>query len=172
MVRDLETLLHEHGDETETVAWVTGILQVYAQARQPRPQAEDEWTRQAVRVREQRARQSEALIQRLCPVDLAPTLPYATLATRLRTHLSELFTFVRDPAVAATNNAAERSLRPLAVLRKVSGATRSAQGSLTRMTLSSVCATARMQGKYPTTLCQQILLAPHGVPSPLTGPAV
>ncbi len=104
LVRDLEALLHEHGDETETVAWVSGILGVYAQARQPRPAVEEGSTHQAVRAREQRARQAEALIAALCPVDLAPRLPYATLANRLRTHLPELFTFVRDPAVAPTKD--------------------------------------------------------------------
>lgn len=172
LVRDLETLQHEHTADTETVAWVAGILQIYAQARRARPAGEDGMSREAVRAREQRARQCEALTRALCPVDLAPTRPYTILATRLRTHLSELFTFVRDPAVAATNNAAERSLRPLVVLRKVSGGTRSAQGSRTRMTLYSVCATARMQGKDPTMVCQQILLAPDGAPSPLTAPTV
>ena len=168
LVRDLETLQHEQTADTETVAWVAGILQIYAQARGPRPGAEEGRSREAMRAREQRARQCEALTRALCPPDLAPTLPYATLATRLRTHLSELFTFVRDPAVAATNNAAERSLRPLVVLRKVSGGTRSAQGSTTRMTLYSVCATARMQGQDPTAVFQHIVLAPPGTPSPLT----
>ena len=171
LVRDLETLLHEHGDDIETIAWVTGILQIYAQARRPRPAVEEGSTQQAVRAREQRARQCEALIGALCPVDLAPTLPYATLATRLRTHLSELFTFVRDPAVAPTNNAAERSLRPLVIARKVSGGTRSATGSRTRMILYSLCATAKLQGQDPTRVYQQILLAPAGTPSPLTASA-
>jgi transposase len=172
LVRDLETLLHEYGDETETIAWVTGILQIYAQARRPRTQVEDGWTQQAIRAREERARQCEALIGALCPADLAPVLPYATLATRLRTHLSELFTFVRDPAVAPTNNAAERSLRPLVITRKVSGGTRSATGSWTRMVLYSLSATARLRGHNPTAVYQQILLAPPGTPSPLTVSAV
>jgi len=42
---------------------------------------------------------------------LPADLPYATLAKRLRKYLPEFFTFVRDPLVPATNNAAERSLR-------------------------------------------------------------
>jgi transposase len=172
LVRDLETLLHEQGNDTETVAWVTGILEVYSQARRPRPQAEDGWTQQAVRAREQRAQQYEALIHQLCPVELTPTLPYTTLATRLRTHLPELFTFVRDPAVAPTNNAAERSLRPLVIARKVSGGTRSATGSRTRMILYSLGATAKLQGQDPTAVYQQVVLAPPGTRSPLTISAV
>jgi hypothetical protein len=107
----------------------------------------------------------------LCPPELEPTLPHATLAARLRKHIAELFTFVRDPRVPATNNAAERSLHPLVIARKVSGGTRSEQGSTTRMTLYSLCATARLQGKDPSAVCEQILLAPADSPSPLIAPA-
>jgi len=167
LVRDLEHLLREHAEDVETVAWVEGILDVYARARQPRPSSEDGSTHQAVRAREQRARQCEALILLLCPGTLDSAPPYATLAARLRTHLTELFTFVRDPRVDATNNAAERSLRPLVIARKVSGGTRSAAGSTMRMTLHSLCATAKLQDKDPTAVYQHLLLALPGTPSPL-----
>jgi len=170
LVRNLEELLAAHGEDTETVAWVEGIRAVYEQARAPRPPREEGWTPQAVRARDQRAQQCAALILLLCPADLDPTLPYAALAKRLRKYLAELFTFVRDPAVPATNNAAERSLRPLVVTRKISGGTRSSQGSTTRMVLYSVCATARIQGQDPAAVCQQLLLAPPGAPSPLAVP--
>ena len=46
----------DQGDDTGTVAWVTGILKVYARARRPRPAVEEGPTHQAVRAREQRAR--------------------------------------------------------------------------------------------------------------------
>jgi hypothetical protein len=167
LIRDLKALLHEHGEETETGAWAEGILAVFEQARATRLSAEEGGTRQAVRARAERARQCEALILLLCPREPDPSLPHATLATRLRTHLSELFTFVRDPLVDATNNAAERSLRPLVIARKVSGGTRSEEGSTTRMILYSLCATARIQGKNPTAVYQQLLLASPGTPSPL-----
>ena len=172
LVRDLTALLHEHGDDTETVAWVTGILEAYEQGRRPRPAGEEGATQQAVRARTRRAQECEALIGLLCPVTLAPDLPHATLAARLRTHLPELFTFVRDPAVAPTNNAAERSLRPLVIARKVSGGTRSPTGSRTRMILYSLGATAKLQGQDPTAVFHQIVLAPPGTPSPLSVAAV
>lgn len=170
LVRDLEALLAAHGDDVEVVAWVEGILDVYEQARQPRPAQEEGTTPEASRAREQRARRYELLIMLLCPRQPDPSLPYATLAKRLRTHLGELFTFVRDPRVPATNNLAERGLRPLVISRKVSGGTRSSAGSETRMTLYSLCATARLQGKNPTTVCEQLLLAPPDAPSPLALP--
>lgn len=167
LVRELKTLLTEHGDDVETMAWVEGILDIYQQAREARAATGEGHTPQAAKAREQRARQCEALTLLLCPATPDRSLPYATLALRLRKHLEELFMFVRDPAVAATNNAAERSLRPLVIARKISGGTRSATGSTTRMTLYTICATARMQGKDPNALCQQLLLAPPGAPSPL-----
>ncbi len=69
------------------------------------------------------------------------------------------------------SRATERSLRPLVNARKVSGGTRSAAGSTTRMTLYSLAATTRMQGKDPVAACQQLLLAPPSTPSPLSAPA-
>jgi hypothetical protein len=170
LVRELKALLHDHGGHEETVAWVEGILALYEQARAARPAAEEGATPEAARARAARARRCEALLLLLCPDDVDPSLPYATLAKRLRTHLPELFTFVRDPHVDSTNNAAERSLRPLVIARKISGGTRSPTGSTTHMILHSLCATARLQGKDPTAVCRQILLAPPGTPSPLALP--
>jgi hypothetical protein len=169
-VRELETLLHEHAGHEETVAWVEGILSVYEQARAVRPAQEVGETQQAVRARAERARRCEALILLLCPVTPGFQVPYATLATRFRKYLPELFTFVRDPLVPDTNNAAERSLRPLVIARKISGGTRSPTGSTTRMILYSLCATARMQGTDPAAVCRHLLLAPPGAPSPLAVP--
>jgi hypothetical protein len=170
LVRDLEALLHDYGGQPETVAWATGILAVYQQATAPRPSVEEGVTPQAVHARERRAQQCEALILLLCPAELDSTLPYATLAKRLRTHLSELFTFVRDPEVDATNNAAERSLRPLVTIRKISGGTRSQTGSTTCMILYTLAATARMQGTNPTALFEHLVRALPDTPSPLSAP--
>jgi len=147
--RDLQDLLSAHAEDVETVAWVEGIGAIWKQATADRPAAELATTPQAARAREERARSYEQQVRALCPESLDPNLPHATLAKRLRRYGQELFTFVRDPRVDPTNNAAERSLRPLVVARKVSGGTRSAGGSQTRMILYSVCATARMQGKTP-----------------------
>lgn len=166
-MRDLHRLRAEYPDHPETLAWVEGILSLYTQASGVRPPWEKGHTPQAIRAREDRARRYEAFTLLLCPAATAERLPYAKLARRLRKHLAELFTFVRDPLVPATNNAAEPSLRDLVVTRKVSGGTRSPSGSQVRMTLSSICATARLQGKEPTLVFQHIVLAAPGTPSPL-----
>jgi transposase len=87
--------------------------------------------------------------------------PQRGLGRRIVQHLAELFVFVVDPAVPATNNAAERSLRPLVVSRKISGGTRSATGSATKMALASLFGTWRAQGLNPLHQCRQLLAAPQ-----------
>ena len=82
------------------------------------------------------------------------------LCQRVERFLPELFTFVAQPQVTADNNAAERSLRPPVVSRKISGGTRSAQGSETRSILASLCGTWRWQGRDPYQALQQTLTQP------------
>ena len=65
-----------------------------------------------------------------------------------RTGYGELFVFVAQPEVPSDNNTAERSLRPVVVSRKISGGTRSNQGTDTKMTLASVFGAWRAQGLY------------------------
>ena len=59
--------------------------------------------------------------------------------------------------VPADNNEAERSIRPLVVLRKISGGTRSAVGSQTRMDLASVFGTWQARGLNPFVTCLTLL---------------
>jgi hypothetical protein len=90
-----------------------------------------------------------------------PVPPQRLLCQRIVRHLADLFVFVADPAVPATNNGAERSLRPLVVCRKISGGTRSDAGSDTKMTLASVFATWRAQGLNPFAECRRLLASPQ-----------
>jgi hypothetical protein len=60
-----------------------------------------------------------------------------------------LFTCFRRPHVPPTNNQAERSLRPLVIMRKVIQGTRSAKGLENHSVLRSLFETARRQGKKP-----------------------
>ncbi|MGH2601048.1 MAG: IS66 family transposase, partial [Dehalococcoidia bacterium] len=83
------------------------------------------------------------------------------LCQRILQHLADLFVFVEDPAVPPTNNAAERSLRHLVVSRKISGGTRSAAGSTTKMRLASLFGTWRAQHRNPFTECCQLLASPQ-----------
>ena len=87
--------------------------------------------------------------------------PQTTLCRRIEKHLGERFVFVEDPAVPPTNNAAERSLRHLVTCRKISGGTRSAEGTDAKLTLASLFGTWRAQGRNPLDQCRQLLSAPQ-----------
>ncbi len=60
-----------------------------------------------------------------------------------------LFTCFRRPHVPPTNNQAERSLRPLVIMRRVVQGTRSDKGLQNHSVLRSLFETARRQGKKP-----------------------
>ena len=79
----------------------------------------------------------------------------------MENHIKELFVFVAEPDVPPDNNAAERSLRPVVISRKISGGTRSAAGTDTKMTLASIFGTWRVQAFNPLTACRQLLTSPQ-----------
>ncbi len=83
--------------------------------------------------------------------------PAQALCKRLLRHDVELFQFVRQAGLAADNNLAERSVRPLVIARKVSGGTRSEQGSATRMHLQTLFATWSAQGHNSLAACLAML---------------
>jgi transposase len=60
-----------------------------------------------------------------------------------------LFTCFRRPDVPPTNNQAERSLRPVVIMRKVIHGTRSTKGMENHSVLRSLFETARRQGQRP-----------------------
>jgi hypothetical protein len=88
------------------------------------------------------------------------TAPQAVLCRRIAKHLSELFVFVGNPLAPATNNAAERSLRPPVVARKISGGTRGPGGTAIKMTLATVFGTWRARGLNPFAECLRLLATP------------
>jgi len=69
------------------------------------------------------------------------------------------------PAAPATNNLAERRLRPLVIGRKISGGARSKAGSDARMVLTSVLQTALLRGEDPYQTCFAFLSTPAPPPS-------
>jgi ribosomal protein S27AE len=160
--RDIDTLVREHPEHEALATWVAGVKAIWQAATGPRPPQEQGHTPEAERARAHRAHRYEQQLLLLCPEQLPADAPHATLAKRCRRYLSDLFTFVRDPRVPATNNQAERDLRPLVIARKVSGGTRSATGSETRMILHSLAATARRRGMDPTAFFLQVLAPPPG----------
>jgi hypothetical protein len=79
------------------------------------------------------------------------------LAKRLVRHQGELFQFVLVEELSADNNAAERSLRPVVVMGKISGGTMSPAGSKTRLGLASLFETWQARGLNPFVECLKLL---------------
>lgn len=100
------------------------------------------------RVYERRVRRVETRLATLAEDHLKDDdADAARLAKRLSKHRADLTRFLRDEAVPATNNAAERALRPAVVMRKVTGGNRAASGADAWAVLASVMRTAQQQGR-------------------------
>lgn len=69
------------------------------------------------------------------------------IANRLRKQRDHLFTFLDHDAVDATNNLAERQLRPAVIARKLSCGNRTARGAQTWEILTSLAATCTQTGE-------------------------
>lgn len=90
----------------------------------------------------------------------------ARFAKRLRKQREHLFTFLEYDGVDATNNAAERALRPAVITRKTGGCNKTAAGARTHAVLASVLVTLQQQGRGTLDYLCSVLQAP-GVPPPL-----
>jgi transposase len=89
-------------------------------------------------------RELESLIERSVPDG-----PVATLLGKIEGGLDHWLTFVGEPAVSPTNNAAESALREPVVLRKLIGTLRNDRGMFVHETLLSLLATWSQQGRNP-----------------------
>lgn len=152
LIRDLKELAELNADRPDTLAWVEAVLSLYREAKafqypdeRKRQQAQRHFQRTAARLARPYLRDEGA--------------PQRVLAQRMVRHLGELFLFVGDPQVPSDNNLAERSLRPAVVARKISGGTRSAKGSKTKMALMSLLGTWQVQDKPLLASCQELLLS-------------
>lgn len=83
---------------------------------------------------------ADELLLRTTPPDGA-----AKVAARLRKRRHWLFTFLDDPALEATNNRAERALRPAVIARKLSCGNKTHRGKRTWEILTSLAATCHQR---------------------------
>jgi|YNPNPStandDraft_1061719.scaffolds.fasta_scaffold64699_1 transposase len=156
LLRDIHELKEKWPTATETLAWAEEVHALYRRAqeycaRHPEARPKERVAQQHIFERELLALVAPYL-QRECPQQV--------LCKRIANFLPELFTFVADPRVPADNNAAERSIRPLAVSRKVSGGTRSPQGTQTKGILATIFGTWRAQHLNPFVACCNLLVPP------------
>lgn len=158
LLRDIADLVTTHPRDAEVRGWADAVGNVFARGGAATGDA-------GMRRRVARALQAElaAICAPYLPAPAPGTAvpPQRGLCQRIEKHRADLFVFVEDPAVPPTNNAAERCLRHLVVSRKISGGTRSATGSTTKMTLASLFGTWRAQRRNPFDACRQLLAAPQ-----------
>ena len=158
LLQDGKELAELNADRPGVVAWVEALRALYREAK-AWAEAYRELPAEARARQKQRRCFERTAIALAQPYAKDPTAPQRLLAQRLLKHRPELFVFISNPAVPATNNLAERSLRPAVVARKISGGTRSPKGSETKMALMSHFGTWQLQGKPLLPTCQELLLS-------------
>jgi len=163
-LREVHELKAQHPDHAGLHTWATAVHARYEQAVAWAATAQTRHLpeREAARLGFERA-----LLAR-CRAEPA-RVPHAALCQRVERYHAEFFTFVAEPDVSPTNNAAERALRPLVIARKISGGTRSARGSQTRMRLQTLVASWDLRGLDPIAEFLTLLRAPS-LPTPELAP--
>jgi transposase len=82
------------------------------------------------------------------------------LARHVAAHREEWLRFLYDPAVPATNNHAERMLRPAVICRKIGGCNKSLLGALVHGVLASLAVSCQQQGKRFMDLATSLFRSP------------
>jgi transposase len=157
LLRDLRALKEAQADDAVVVQWAQDVRALYDDAQT--------WLQeQAAPSQELCELHYVALVARAHALGLryarAKQHPCQALAKRLLRHEDELFQFVLVAGLSADNNLAERSIRPLVVIRKISGGSRSAEGTKTRMALASLFETWQARGLNPLEECHRLLRQP------------
>ena len=155
LLRDAHKLGETYPDRPDVQAWVAALKALFRGASALDLSACTR--RERARVARHLERRTRALAR--CYRKTAEH-PAQVLATRLHRHESELFEFVRTPGVSATNNLAERAVRPQVIARKISGGSRSPAGSAIRCDLATVFHTWTARGLNPFAACVDALQTP------------
>lgn len=165
LLRDLHKLKEEHKDNEQVLSWTEQLRRLYDIA-QDAIRGKGLWGRWPPTQRQREMlyiELVEGVAQLAGPYANAKehgTHPCHTLSKRLMLHQDSLFQFVLQSGLSADNNLAERSIRPVVVMRKVSGGTQSERGSRTRITLASLFGTWRTKGLNPFSECLFLLSQP------------
>jgi transposase len=157
LLRDLHKLKEAQAAREDVLQWAQQVRQVYDDAKR--------WLgAHSAATTAQRRQQYDALYQRAWRLGQQYAFegghPCWALAKRLLRHQEELFLFVLVPGLPADNNLAERSIRPVVIMRKISGGSRSDEGSKTRLTLASLLATWQARHLNPFVECLTALQRP------------
>jgi transposase len=147
---DVKELVQGYSERQDVAEWAKKVRGVYRRAKRFRSNV--------LRVRIAAKMRFEQELLGLAVPYLSGNAPQRQLAHRIEKFIAELFVFVEKPEVPSENNAAERSIRPAVIARKISGGTRSVKGSSTRMTLMSLFGTWKLRGLNTMHECRKMLL--------------
>lgn len=163
LLRDIHDLKKAHPDDKALGHWAKEVKQIYDRSNAgPAPDPHLPLAKQhAQRVALAHAFEQE--LWQICAPFVQTQAPMSTLCERVERFLPELFVFVAYPGVPSDNNLAERSVRPLVIARKISGGSRSPQGSDTRMALASLFGTWMAQGLNPFHQCLALLTSSNSL---------
>jgi transposase len=161
LLGDIHDLKKLHPTNESLLAWAKAVREIYDEATAWAASGPDPGlpVAQQIRLRLAQQQQYEQRLLDLCRPFLHTDALQHTLCERIERFIHELFVFVAIPGVPSHNNLAERSLRPLVIARKISGGTRSPQGSQTRMTLATIFGTWLAQNLNPFQQCLLALLS-------------
>ena len=164
LLRDIHQLKEQYFQHRGVAEWAQRVREVYDHApAYPGPDPGLPATvQQSQRVKQQQQFQEQ--LWSICQPYLGNGAPMSVRCQRVERFLPELFTFVAEPRASADNNAAERSLRPTVVSRKISDGTRSPEGSNAKSVLASLFGTWRLRGRNPYQALNSILSQPQLAP--------
>ena len=158
LLRDIDELQVLYPEDTGLSQWAEQVRQIYDRAKACAAGGRPAFGYQ--RSVSPNQLMLEKLLLELCrPFSNDEAAPQAKLCRRIERFIKELFVFVSHPDVPPENNAAERSLRHLVISRKISGGTRSEQGTNSKMTLASLFGAWRTSGLNPLTECRSLLVS-------------
>jgi hypothetical protein len=153
LLRDAHDLRKQHPRDAAVQAWVDALHRLYLDAVAFVATASADPLARAAAA----SRFDARLLALAQPYLDDNPAPQHTLSKRIARYLGELLTFVREPGVPPDNNAAERSLRHLVTSRKISGGSRSPDGTATKVALATLFGTWHAQGVNPFAACRQLL---------------
>ncbi len=140
-----------HAGEGQPSAWLESVRWLLQEAMALKREVRD------IAERAQRRRALEARAQQLLGQP-RPTNLEEKLRRRLQKQQDHLFTFLEVEEVEATNNLAERQLRPAVIARKISCGNKTLKGARTWEILTSLAATCAQQRESFANLVSQAAL--------------
>ena len=153
LLRDAHDLRKQYPKEAAVQTWVDALHRLYLDAVAFVATASADPLARAAAA----SRFDARLLALAQPFLTDRSAPQHILSKRIAHYLGELLTFVREPDVPPDNNAAERSLRHLVTTRKISGGSRSPDGTATKVALATLFGTWRAQDINPFLACRQLL---------------